>query len=96
MIVYVDKENKCHVETADGLTAVEHEFFDNKCDTLIEGYCYEEKDNVISIYPWKPSDELDAAQREYERELLAELQANSLSIADLEAAYQEGVNSAYD
>ena len=75
MIVYVDKVNKCHVEAAEGLTAVEHEFFDNKCATLIEGYCYKVEDNVISIYPWKPSNELEEAQRAYEKELLAEYES---------------------
>jgi hypothetical protein len=42
---------------------------------------------------WKPYSELDAVQREYERQLLAELQTNSIAISELETAYQEGVNS---
>jgi hypothetical protein len=43
------------------------------------------------VSPWKDYAELDEAQREYERQLLDE----SIPTADLKAAYQEGVNSAY-
>ena len=94
--IYVDSEYKCHVTDDGTMTAVEDPFFNDKCDTLIEGYCYKIQDGVTYIYPWKPSKELEEAQREYERELLAELQKNSIPISDLEAAYTEGVNSAYD
>jgi hypothetical protein len=51
------------------------------------------------ISPWKDYAELDAAQREYERQLLAEYEAalaESVPLSELEAAYQKGVNSAYD
>lgn len=95
MIVYVDKENKCHTSDDGTRKAVEVGYFDGKCETFIEGYCYEEKETSVAIYPWKDYDELDAAQREYERQLLNELQENSIPISELEAAYQEGVNSAY-
>lgn len=96
MIIYVGKDYKCHAANADGLTAVETEFFDGKCDAFIEGYCYEVRENGAAIYPWKPYAALDSAQREYEKQLIAEMQANSIPTAELEAAYQEGVNSAYD
>lgn len=96
MTVYIDNEYKCHAKQAEGLTPVDDAFFDGKCDTFIEGYCYKAVDNAVHIYPWKPSDVLDEAQRVYERQLLAELQANSIAIAELEAEYQKGVNSAYD
>ena len=95
MIVYVDKENKCHTSDDGTMTAVETDFFDGKCETFIEGYCYEAKETSVAIYPWKDYDELDAAQREYERQMLAEYQENSIPTSELEAAYQEGVNSAY-
>lgn len=39
----------------------------------------------VQIYPWKLMNELEAAQAQYERDH-----------AELQAAYQEGVNSAYD
>lgn len=95
MIVYVDKENKCHTSDDGTRKAVEVGYFDGKCETFIEGYCYEETETGAARYPWKDYDELDAAQREYERQLLNELQENSIPISELESAYQEGVNSAY-
>lgn len=38
MIIYIDKEFKCHAEGGDGRTKVESGFFDNKCQEFIEGY----------------------------------------------------------
>jgi hypothetical protein len=52
------------------MTAVETDFFDGKCDTFVEGYCYGDRKNGNPIYPWKPYSELDNAQREYERRLI--------------------------
>lgn len=83
--IYIDAENKCHAANDGTMAAVETDFFDGRCDAFIEGYCYEVKENGVAIYPWRLSSELDAAQAQYERDL-----------AELEAAYQEGVNSAYD
>ena len=74
--IYIDSENKCHVAGADGMTAVETDFFDGKCDTFVEGYCCE---NGTKFYPWKLYSELDNAQREYEREKLADAE-NALAI----------------
>lgn len=83
-MVYVDSEFKCHTSNEDGtFREVEHEFFDNKCQTFIEGYCYDDSKGYVQIYPWKPYSELDAAQREYERQLLAEYEA---ALAEIEAA----------
>lgn len=79
MTVYIDKEYKCHANQAEGLTPVDDAFFNGKCDTFIEGYCYKAEGNAVSIYPWKPSDELDAAQREYEKAKLADAE-NALAI----------------
>lgn len=67
------------------------EFFFNKCTTFIEGYRLKpegetwvrEDGEVFSggemITPWKNYDELDAAQRKYEREKLADAE-NALAI----------------
>jgi hypothetical protein len=56
------------------MTAVETNSFDGKCDTFVEGYCYEPKGNGVAVlYPWKPYDELDAAQRQYEQALIADM-----------------------
>lgn len=109
--VYLDSEFKCHVTDDSTMTAVETEVFDGKCDTFIEGYRFvpsgenwTRSDGVVfqgeMIVPWKDYSELDSAQREYERQLLAEyeaelteMKANSIPTAELEAAYQKGVNS---
>ena len=73
--IYVDALNHCH-RTDDGtMTAVETDFFIGKCDAVVEGYCYD----GTAIYPWKPDDELDAAQRAYEREQMADME-NALAI----------------
>ena len=65
------------------MTAVEVEgFFDGMCDMFVEGHCYEIGENGVSVYPWKPRSELDAAQRAYEKQLLAEYMAklNALGV----------------
>ena len=80
--IYIDSEFKCHV-TADGtMLGVQTERFDGKCDAFIEGYrfvptglSWTRSDGAVfhgeMISPWKPYAELDNAQREYERQLLA-------------------------
>ena len=77
--IYIDSNFKCHTASGEGLTAIETDAFDDKCDTYIEGYRYIPADQTWTrsdgvtftgemIAPWKPWAELDAAQREYERE----------------------------
>nr|DAP53350.1 MAG TPA: hypothetical protein [Caudoviricetes sp.] len=77
--IYIDSEFKCHVTSGEGLTPIETDAFDDKCNDYIAGYrfipagqTWTRADGVIfageMIAPWKPWDELDAAQREYERE----------------------------
>lgn len=83
MKVYIDSECRCHIINPDGnYREVEHPFFDNKCQTFVEGYCYDDSKGYVQIYPWKPYDELAAAQAQYE-----------LMMAETESAYREGVNS---
>lgn len=90
MIVFVDKEYKCHATNPDGtfreviLSEYATAFFFNKCTTFVEGYRLKsegemwmrEDGKVFSggemITPWKDYAELDNAQRQYERQLLAE------------------------
>lgn len=67
------------------------DFFSDKCTTFIEGYRLKpdgetwvrEDGEVFSggemITPWKDYNELDAAQRQYEREKLADAE-NALAI----------------
>ena len=81
--VNLDSEFKCHITNDGTMTAVETEFFDGKCDAFIEGYrfipageSWTREDGEVfrgeMISPWKPYSELDAAQRQYEQQLLAE------------------------
>lgn len=72
--IYVDAEYKCHVVNDGTMTAIETDSFDGKCDAYIEGCCYDTSKEYIQVYPWKPFPELDAAQRAYEREQLADLE----------------------
>lgn len=87
--IYIDLDYKCHVDNDGTMTAVEDSFFDGKCDTFVEGYCYDDRNGYIQIYPWKPYNELDNAQREYERQLLtertAELVERTAELAELDA-----------
>lgn len=100
MKIYIDAECKCHTVNPDGIyTEIEAPAqFEGKCDTYIEGfrvrpegYTYTLDDGTVfgpngsSVTPWKPYDQLVAAQAQYEADL-----------AEAAAAYQEGVNSAYD
>lgn len=102
MKIYIDSEFKCHT-TNDGtfreiiLSEGAKDFFANKCTTFIEGYRLKPRDEtwvredgeVFSggemITPWKDYGQLAAAQAQYE-----------LDMAEAAAAYQEGVDSAYD
>lgn len=86
MIIYLDSNFKCHITNNGALTPVETKAFDGKCDAYIEGYRFvpggktwvREDGMEFSgemIAPWKPWQELDEAQREYERQLVAEYEA---------------------
>jgi len=72
------------------MVAVEGSFFEGKCDTFVEGYCYDDSNGYVQIYPWKPYDELDSAQREYEKQLITQYETElaELDAALLEAQYQ--------
>lgn len=87
MKIYIDSDCKCHVSDDGTMTAVEDEFFDGKCKTFIEGFRLKPDDEIWvrsdgevfegskMISPWKDYAELDAAQRNYEKQLLAEYEA---------------------
>lgn len=106
-MIYIDSDFKCYVTPGEGLTPIETDVFDGKCDAYIEGYRYipagqtwTRADGVVftgeMIAPWKPWAELDTAQREYERE---QYQALAAQNAEYEAALSEietalGVNNA--
>lgn len=103
MTIYIDTDFKCHTSDPDGLyTAVETDFFDGKCAAYIEGYrfvpageTWTRPDGTVftgeMISPWRDWEELDAAQREYEREQYAAMAAE---LADAQAALEIlGVNA---
>ena len=91
MIIYVDSEYRCHSTNPNGVfREVETDFFGGKCSDFVEGYRYipsgeswTRSDGVVfqgeMIAPWKPFDELKAAQAQYERERLADAE-NALAI----------------
>lgn len=88
--IYTDSEFKCHVTDDGTMTAIETDFFDGKCDAFIEGYrfipsgeSWTREDGTVfrgeMIAPWKDYRELNAVQREYEREQMADME-NALAI----------------
>ena len=93
MKIYIDSDFKCHVTDNGGMKSVEIPFFDGKCASFIEGYRF-----VPSGETWIRSDgdefrgEMIAPWRDY-RELLAAQNQYEKDLADLNAAYREGVNS---
>ena len=40
MIIYIDKNYKCHTQPAEGLRAFDVPFFDGRCKPFVEGYRY--------------------------------------------------------
>lgn len=93
MTVYIDNDYKCHAEAGEGLRAVEIPFFDGKCPAYINGTRY-----VPAGETWIRSDGkvfagemmtpcIDSRIREAYQ---AQYEAN---LAELNAAYAEGVNS---
>lgn len=92
--IYIDSNFKCHISNDGAMTAVETDFFDGKCDAFIEGFrfvpageTWTREDGVEfsgeMITPWKPYEQLAAAQTQYKAML-----------ADMDNAYAEGVASA--
>lgn len=83
--IYIDSEYKCHLVNDDTMIEIDTTFFDGKCDAFIEGYRFvpygknwTREDGEIfygeMITPWKSYEELDAAQRQYEKQQLEETQ----------------------
>lgn len=89
-MIYIDSDNKCHVTNDGTMTAVEINFFDGKCEAFVEGFCCEVGETGTVIYSWKDYEELDSIQREYEKQLIIQLQNKNV---EYEAALSEvGVN----
>lgn len=82
MKIYIDKEYRCYTSNPEGnFREFDESYFDDKCQIFIEGYRYipfgeewirEDGETFYGemIAPWKNYDELDAAQREYEKQKL--------------------------
>lgn len=99
--IYLDNDYKCHVENDGTLTPAKTNAFDGKCDTYVEGYrfvpageSWTRSDGVVftgeMIAPWKSWDELDAAQRAYERQKISSLESeNEALIADMAQMVEE-------
>ena len=94
MIIYIDADCKCYTTSETGRTEVEVSYFDGKCPAYIEGYRYVppgerwvREDGVVfrgeMIAPWKPWEELDDAQRDYERQQLV---AYEQALSEIEKA----------
>ena len=92
-MVYIDNEYKCHTTNPQGAyREIEKNPFPTMCKTWIEGMIYVPEGESCTIdgveyhgemhAPWKPSSELEIAQEQYETDM-----------AQLQTAYQEGVNS---
>lgn len=99
--IFLDSDFRCHLRDDGTMTSVETDFFDGKCDTFAEGYrfipageTWTREDGAVfhgeMIAPWKPWQELDDAQREYERELAQTLSVeNDTLIADMAQMIEE-------
>lgn len=83
-IVYLDSDFRCHISDDGTMSAFETDFFDGKCEEFIaghrivpEGRSWKREDGKVFPGPMisllKPLDQLDAAQRQYEREQLADM-----------------------
>lgn len=91
--IYIDSDFKCHVTNDGTMTAVTTDFFNGKCAAFIEGYrfvpagkSWTRSDGVTfygeMVAPWQPYEVLAGAQAQYEA-----------TLAEMDAAYREGVNS---
>lgn len=103
-MVYIDKNTfRCYPTQDAEETRIpdEEPLFNGKCQEFIEGYCCIPDGYSLTlpdgtanpgrqVFPWKPLPELEAAQREYERAMLAQLKNIQ---NDLNTSYQEGINS---
>jgi hypothetical protein len=97
MTIYIDKDFRCFADPGEGLEAVQTDFFDGKAPGYIEGYRFiptgehwTAEDGTVyrgeAAFPVTDWEELDAVQREYEREQYETLTTQN---AEYEAALSE-------
>ena len=91
--IYVDADYRGYIVPASDRNPVETDMFDGKCQAYIEGYrfvpageSWTRQDGEVFhgelVFPWKDWQELDAAQRKYERELLEDYEQ---ALSEIEA-----------
>ena len=96
IVIYIDSDYKCHISYIPNSKEVEApEEFSGKCPAYIEGFRYVPIGEVWiredgapfsgMLAPWRDLALLEEFQAQYEAQLAA-----------ADAAYQEGVNTAYD
>lgn len=84
--IYIDSDFKCHATNDGTMKSAETDFFDGKCDAFVKGYSFVPDGEMwtrsdgevffgVMIAPWRDYNELDAAQREYERQKFTEATA---------------------
>ena len=96
-VIYIDSDFKCHVANIGTVTAIETDFFDDKCDAFIEGYRFvpegqswiREDGRVFTgemATPWKDYAVLAAYQEQYETMSveMSDMQ-NALNVLGVEA-----------
>lgn len=85
MTLYIDADFKVYTENADGRTPIETDAFDGMPNQVIECYIFVPSGQSYTkangetvcgefIQPFVTESELDNAQREYERELILDMQ----------------------
>lgn len=97
MTVYIDADFRCHAKAEPGLTAVESDFFEGKCPSLIECYRF-----VPDGQTWTRADgevfegEMIAPYKDMTAALMVQLEYDQMAAhaGDYAAAYEEGVQSA--
>lgn len=83
--IYIDTDFKCHTVNDGTMAEIQTDFFAGKCDAFVCGYRVvpsgeswtREEGSVFRgemVAPWKPYEELDNAQREYERAMILDMQ----------------------
>lgn len=96
MKVFIDSEFKCHLVNDGTMREIETDFFDNKCETFIEGYRYVpegevwvredgEKFTGLMVAPWVNYTELALAQAEYDRKLVTQYER---ALTEIESALE--------
>ena len=91
MIIYIDKDFKCHTVNDGTMIEVETEFFNNKSKAFIEGYrfipsgmSWTRSDGVSfsgeAVFPWKDYRLLETAQTVYEEQSVVQADTDAMLV----------------